>query len=59
MGELKSEIERLNPRLRVKLGGQAVVGNPRRVEWSRFAGEFGFEIVPVFEQLGAAADGRH
>ena len=59
VGELKSEIERLNPRLRVTLGGQVVVGNPRRVEWSRFAGEFGFEIVPVFEQLGAAADGRH
>ena len=58
VGELKREIERLNPRLRVKLGGQAVVGNPRRVEWSRLAGEFGFGIVPIFEQLAWAADGR-
>jgi nucleoside-diphosphate-sugar epimerase len=58
VGELKSEIERLNPRVRVKLGGQAVVGNPRRVDWSRFAGEFGFGIVPIFEQLGKAAAHR-
>jgi UDP-glucose 4-epimerase len=58
VGELKREIERLNPRLRVKLGGQAVVGNPRRIDWSRFAGEFGFRIVPILEQLGNAA-GRH
>jgi nucleoside-diphosphate-sugar epimerase len=56
VGELKSEIERLNPRLRVKLGGHAVAGNPRRVECSRIAGEFGFGIVPMFERLGAAAD---
>jgi UDP-glucose 4-epimerase len=58
VGELKSEIERLNPRLRVKLGGQAVVGNPRRVDWSRFAGEFGFRIVPILEQLSKAAGGH-
>jgi len=58
VGELKSEIERWNPRLRVKLGGQAVVGNPRQVEWSRFAEEFGFGIVPIFEQLASAA-GEH
>jgi len=57
VGALKREIERLNPRLRVKLGGQAVVGSPRRVDWSRFAGEFGFATVPIFERLGAAADG--
>jgi UDP-glucose 4-epimerase len=57
VGELKSEIERLNPRLRVKLGGQAVVGNPRGVEWSRFAGEFGFRIVPMFEQLASTVRG--
>ena len=58
VGELKSEIERLNPRLRVKLEGRAVVGNPRRVDWSRFAREFGFATVPIIERLGAAADGH-
>lgn len=55
VGELKREVERLNPKVRVKLGGQAVVGNPRRVDWSEFAGEFGFGIVSIFEQLGRAA----
>ena len=58
VGELKSEIERLNPRLRVKLEGRAVVGNPRRVDWSRFAREFGFATAPIIERLGAAADGH-
>jgi nucleoside-diphosphate-sugar epimerase len=53
--ELKRELERLNPRLRVKLGGRAVVGNPRQVDWSRVAGEFGVGIVPMFEQLEKAA----
>jgi nucleoside-diphosphate-sugar epimerase len=51
VGELKSEVERLNPQALISLGGQAVVGNPRRVDWSRFAGEFGFRVVPIFEQL--------
>jgi nucleoside-diphosphate-sugar epimerase len=55
VGELKSELERLNPRLQVKLAGQAVVGNPRRVDWSRLAGEFGFRVVPIIEQLARAA----
>lgn len=55
VGELKSEVERLNPRVRVRLRGEAVVGNPRRVEWARFAKEFGFHAVPIFEQLREAA----
>ena len=58
VGKLKSEIERLNPRVRVRLRGQAVVGNPRRVHWSRLAVEFGFGIVPIFERLGVAAGGH-
>lgn len=58
VGELKRELERLNPRLRVRLGGRAVVGNPRQVEWSRLAGEFGVAIVPIFEQLDKAAGHR-
>ncbi len=59
VGDLKSALERLNPRMRVKLAGQEVVGNPRRVDWSRFSGEFGFKVVPIFEQLAAAAEGTH
>jgi nucleoside-diphosphate-sugar epimerase len=55
VGELKSELERLNPRLQVELGGQDVVGNPRQVDWSRLAGEFGFKAVPIFEQLAKSA----
>lgn len=55
VGELKREVERLNPGVRVTLDGQAVKGNPRRVDWSRFAGEFGFLVAPILEQLGQAA----
>ncbi len=58
VGQLKNAIERLNPRLMVKLGGQSVVGNPRRIEWSRFAGEFGFGTMPILEQLDRAAAGH-
>ena len=55
VGQLKSEVERLNPRVSVRLKEQAVVGNPRRVDWSRFAQEFGLETVPIFEQLAKSA----
>ena len=55
VGELKRELERLNPRIRVELGGQAVVGNPRRADWSRLAKEFGLKLVPIFDQLAATA----
>lgn len=51
VGELKAEIERLNPRVRVMLWGEAVVGNPRRVDWSRIGKEFGVQMVPIFDQL--------
>ena len=55
VGELKSELYRLNPRLQVQLGGQDVAGNPRQVDWSRLAREFGFKAVPLFEQLAQSA----
>jgi nucleoside-diphosphate-sugar epimerase len=54
VGELKSEIERLNPQVRVRLEGQSIARNPRRVDWSRFEEEFGFELVPLFERLAKA-----
>jgi nucleoside-diphosphate-sugar epimerase len=49
--DLKRRVESLNPNLSVKLGGAGVVGNPRLLDCSRFAAEFGFEITQVFEQL--------
>lgn len=55
VGELRSALERLNPRLQVRLGGQDVLGNPRRVNWSRLGGKFGFRAVPIFEQLAQSA----
>jgi len=58
VGELRSEVERLNSRVSVKSGGDAVAGNPRRVDWSRFAQEFGFAVVPIFRRLGEMAAGR-
>ena len=54
VGELKSEVERLNPRVRIRLEGQAIRGNPRRLDWSRLAEEFGIEVVPMFERLAHA-----
>jgi len=58
VGELKAEVERLNPRIHLQLGGRAVVGNPRHVDWSRFAQEFGFRVAPIFGQLNQAAAGN-
>jgi nucleoside-diphosphate-sugar epimerase len=59
VGELKRELERLNPRLQVKLEGRTVVGNPRQVDWSRIAGEFGVRVGPMFQQLASDADLHH
>lgn len=55
VGELKSALERYRPQVQVRIKGQEVVGNPRRVDWSRYAREFGFETAPIFEQLARAA----
>lgn len=55
VGELKSEIERLNPLVHVRSEGQSVVGNPRRVDWSRFQAEFGFKASAIFERLAGAS----
>ena len=51
VGELKREIETLNPAVRVELRGERVFGNPRRVGWSRVAEEFAVGVVPIFERL--------
>ena len=59
VGELKRELERLNPALSVKLGGQAIARNPRQVDWSRLAREFEMRVVPMFQQLASAAGLQH
>lgn len=58
VGELKSEVERLNPRISVRLGSVPVAGNPRRLDASRFQQEYGIPNVPVFERLRDAAGRR-
>ena len=55
VAELKRELERLNQIIHLMLGSQEVVGNPRRVDWSRFEDDFGFKIVPILERVARAA----
>ncbi len=55
VSELKRQIELVNPKIRVKLGDLEAVGNPRRLDSSRFESEFGFHTTPIFEQLERAA----
>src|SRR5581483_9610614 len=57
VGDLKQELESLNPNIQVMLGNADVTCNPRYVDWSRFQGEFGFEVVSVFERLRGVAAG--
>jgi len=51
VADLKREVEWLNSAIRVKLGEGQAVGNPRRVDSSRFQGEFSVQILPILEQL--------
>lgn len=55
VGDLKHEVEGLNPNLRVKLGKEDAVGNPRLLDCSRFQREFGFQTAAIAEQLRKAA----
>ena len=56
VSELKSAVESLNPKIHVKLGNEEAVGNPRRLDASRFEQEFDFQTVPIFDQLKRAAE---
>jgi UDP-glucuronate 4-epimerase len=58
VADLKREVERLNSNIRVRLGEDFAVGNPRLLNSSRFQHEFGFHTPPVFEQLKRAAERR-
>jgi len=52
--DLKHQVEALNPNIRVELGETHAAGNPRRLDFSRFQGEFGSKRPPIFERLKAA-----
>jgi UDP-glucose 4-epimerase len=54
VGDLKSEIERLNSKVSVKLGEAYASGNPRLLDSGRFREEFGFQTLPILEQLKRA-----
>lgn len=54
VGELQHRIESLNPRIRAKIGDAQAVGNPRLLDFSRFASEFDFKTVSIFNQLQGA-----
>jgi UDP-glucose 4-epimerase len=56
VADLKREVESLKSNIRVKLGEAYGSGNPRLLDWSRFREEFGFQTLPIFEQLQRAAE---
>jgi len=55
VADLKREVENLNSNITVRPGHEPATGNPRLLDASRFRREFGFEAVPIFEQLRKAA----
>jgi nucleoside-diphosphate-sugar epimerase len=55
--ELKREIERLNPNVRVRSGDSLVTGNPFRLDTARFESEFGFQQKSIFEHFRNARKG--
>ena len=56
VSDLKCDVEKLNSNVSVKLGGEYATGNPRLLDATRFRQEFGFQTVPIFEQLRRAAE---
>ena len=56
VAELKTELELLNPKIRVRLGTAAVSGHPRAIDSSRFAKDFGMVAMPLRERLRRAAE---
>jgi nucleoside-diphosphate-sugar epimerase len=58
VADLKREVEGLNSNIRVSLGKDLAVGNPRLLDCSRFRQEFGFHPLPILEQLRGAVERR-
>jgi UDP-glucose 4-epimerase len=55
VADLQREVEKLNSNVSVKLREAQALGNPRRLDSSRFQQEFSFQTVPIFEQLRRAS----
>jgi nucleoside-diphosphate-sugar epimerase len=55
VSELKTQVESLNPKIRIKLGTGRVKANPQRLDSSRFRQEFGFKPDTMAERLKSAA----
>jgi nucleoside-diphosphate-sugar epimerase len=56
VADLKREVESLNSNIHVNLGKDHAAGNPQRLDCSRFRQEFGFQTLPIFEQLKRVAE---
>jgi UDP-glucose 4-epimerase len=55
VSDLKRAVESLNPKIRVRLGMEEAVGNPRQLYSDRFVQEFDFRMTPILDQLKRAA----
>jgi hypothetical protein len=55
VADLKHAVEGLNSRISIRLGERYAAGNPRSLDSSRFAREFGFRTTSIFGQLRRAA----
>jgi len=51
VADLKHAVEDLNSRITVRYGEDFAVGNPRLLDVSLFRREFGFDAMPIFDQL--------
>lgn len=55
VNDLGRQLNSLNPNLLVTLGDAYAKGNPRRLDFTRFQREFGFEAITLTERLRQAA----
>jgi nucleoside-diphosphate-sugar epimerase len=55
VADLKTTVERLNPKVHVRLGEELATGNPRMLNSSRFQKEFSFGALPISRQLAESA----
>lgn len=55
VADLKRDVEALNSNVTIKTCEECAKGNPRLLDSSRFAQEFGFATAPIREQLRNAA----
>lgn len=55
VADLKRDVEALNSHLSVRLTEGCAMGNPRLLDSTRLEWEFGFQAVPIFDQLRIAA----